>query len=110
MSLPTPAALRTAASRLPRLPSPPEAAGSIAVAVSGGADSVYLLCALWADETVRPRLRVLHFDHRVRGETSAEDARFVAALGPGTVHPELREVVELHDRESRALQAGLGLA
>jgi tRNA(Ile)-lysidine synthase len=81
MSLPTPAALRTAASRLPRLPSPPEAAGSIAVAVSGGADSVYLLCALWADETVRPRLRVLHFDHRVRGETSAEDARFVAALG-----------------------------
>jgi len=81
MSLPTPAALRTAASRLPRLPSPPEAAGSIAVAVSGGADSVYLLCALWADETVRPRLRVLHFDHRVRGEASAEDARFVAALG-----------------------------
>ena len=81
MSLPTPAALRTAASRLPRLPSPPEAAGSIAVAVSGGADSVYLLCALWADKTVRPRLRVLHFDHRVRGEASAEDARFVAALG-----------------------------
>jgi tRNA(Ile)-lysidine synthase len=81
MSLPTPAALRTAASRLPRLPSPPEAAGSIAVAVSGGADSVYLLCALWADETVRPRLRVLHFDHRVRGEASADDARFVAALG-----------------------------
>jgi tRNA(Ile)-lysidine synthase len=81
MSLPTPAALRTAASRLPRLPSPPEAAGSIAVAVSGGADSVYLLCALWADETVRPRLRVLHFDHHVRGEASAEDARFVAALG-----------------------------
>ena len=41
---------------------------------------VYLLCALWADEAVRPRLRVLHFDHRVRGEASADDARFVAAL------------------------------
>ena len=80
MSLPTPDALRAAASRLPRLPSPPEANGPIAVAVSGGADSVYLLCALWADETVRPRLRVLHFDHRVRGEASAEDARFVSAL------------------------------
>lgn len=80
MSLPTPDALRAAASRLPRLPSPPEANGPIAVAVSGGADSVYLLCALWADEAVRPRLRVLHFDHRVRGEASAEDARFVAAL------------------------------
>jgi tRNA(Ile)-lysidine synthase len=80
MSLPTPDALRAAASRLPRLPSPLEANGPIAVAVSGGADSVYLLCALWADEGVRPRLHVLHFDHRVRGEASAEDARFVAAL------------------------------
>ena len=80
MSLPTPDALRAAASRLPRLPSPPEANGTIAVAVSGGADSVYLLCALWADEAVRPRLRVLHFDHRVRGEASVEDARFVSAL------------------------------
>ena len=80
MSLPTPDALRAAASRLPRLPSPPEANGSIAVAVSGGADSVYLLCALWADEGVRPRLQVLHFDHQVRGEASAEDARFVLAL------------------------------
>ena len=80
MSLPTPDALRAAASRLPRLPSPPEANGPIAVAVSGGADSVYLLCALWADEGVRPRLQVLHFDHQVRGEASAEDARFVSAL------------------------------
>jgi len=80
MSLPSPDALRTAASRLPRLSSPPEANGPIAVAVSGGADSVYLLCALWGDEALRPRLRVLHFDHRVRGEHSADDARFVAAL------------------------------
>jgi tRNA(Ile)-lysidine synthase len=80
MSLPTPDALRAAASRLPRLPSPPASAGPVAVAVSGGADSVYLLCALWADEALRPRLRVLHFDHRVRGEASAEDALFVSAL------------------------------
>jgi tRNA(Ile)-lysidine synthase len=80
MSLPSPDALRAAALRLPRLPSAPVASGPVAVAVSGGADSVYLLCALWADEALRPRLRVLHFDHRVRGEVSAEDARFVAAL------------------------------
>ncbi len=80
MSLPTSDALRTAASRLPRLPSAPASSGPLAVAVSGGADSVYLLCALWADEALRPRLRVLHFDHRVRGEASAEDARFVSAL------------------------------
>jgi len=80
MSLPTPDTLRAIALRLPRLPSPPEANGPIAVAVSGGADSVYLLCVLWADEAVRPRLRVLHFDHRVRGEASAEDARFVSVF------------------------------
>jgi len=80
MSLPTPDTLRAAAFRLPRLPSAPEGSGPIAVATSGGADSVYLLCVLWADDAVRPRLRVLHFDHRVRGEASAEDARFVAAL------------------------------
>jgi tRNA(Ile)-lysidine synthase len=80
MSLPTPDALRAAAFRLPRLPSALEGSGPIAVAVSGGADSIYLLCALWADDAVRPRLRVLHFDHRVRGEASAEDARFVAAV------------------------------
>ncbi|MEI6794322.1 MAG: tRNA lysidine(34) synthetase TilS [Verrucomicrobiota bacterium] len=80
MSLPTPDALRAAASLLPRLPSPPEVSGPIAVGVSGGADSVYLLCALWADEAVRPRLCVLHFDHRVRGEASTEDARFVSGL------------------------------
>lgn len=84
-NLPSPDALRAAALRLPRLPSAPASSGRVAVAVSGGADSVYLLCALWADEALRPRLRVLHFDHRVRGEASAEDARFVgdlcAALG-----------------------------
>ena len=80
MSLPSPDALRAAARGLPRLPAAPVASGPVAVAVSGGADSVFLLCALWADEVLRPRLRVLHFDHRVRGEASAEDARFVAAL------------------------------
>jgi tRNA(Ile)-lysidine synthase len=80
MSLPSPDALRAAASRLPRLPSAPVSSGPLAVAVSGGADSVYLLCALWADEAARARLRVLHFDHRVRGAASADDARFVAQL------------------------------
>ena len=78
--LPSPDALRAAALRLPRLPSAPTPSGPVAVAVSGGADSAYLLGALWADEALRPRLRVLHFDHRVRGEESSEDARFVAAL------------------------------
>lgn len=76
--LPPSEILRAAARKLPRLPTlPADVHGAIAVAVSGGADSIYLLCALWADETLRSRLVVLHFDHRVRGEDSAEDARFV---------------------------------
>lgn len=53
---------------------------AIAVAVSGGADSVALLAALYADEALRPRLHVLHYDHRVRGTESAGDAAFVEAL------------------------------
>lgn len=53
---------------------------AVAVAVSGGADSVALLAALYAEEALRPRLHVLHYDHRVRGDESAGDARFVAAL------------------------------
>ncbi len=53
----------------------------VGVAVSGGADSVCLLHVL---VELAPRwnlrLRVLHFDHRLRGEESRQDARFVKAL------------------------------
>lgn len=76
--LPPSEILRAAAKKLPRLPAlTSDVRGPIAVAVSGGADSIYLLCALWADESLRSRLVVLHFNHRVRGEASVEDARFV---------------------------------
>ncbi len=79
--LPSPADLRAAAAGLPRLPAPPaDLDGPLAVGLSGGADSVYLLLALWADPDVRPRLRAWHFDHRVRGEASAADAAFCAEL------------------------------
>ncbi len=57
---------------------------AVAVAVSGGADSVALLAAL-AATPLAPRLVVLHYDHAVRGAESASDAAFVvdlaAALG-----------------------------
>jgi tRNA(Ile)-lysidine synthase len=53
---------------------------AVAVAVSGGADSVALLASLAADPSLVPRLVVLHFDHAVRGEASASDAAFVACL------------------------------
>ncbi len=49
----------------------------MALAVSGGADSIYLLCALWANPDYRSSLQVWHFNHRVRGLASDQDAQFV---------------------------------
>jgi tRNA(Ile)-lysidine synthase len=53
----------------------------VGVAVSGGADSVFLLHALFE---LAPRwdlkLSVLHLDHGLRGEESRGDARFVREL------------------------------
>lgn len=52
-----------------------------AVACSGGADSVALLMLLWAHWPDRRRhLRVLHFDHRLRGRASTADAAFCRRL------------------------------
>jgi tRNA(Ile)-lysidine synthase len=50
------------------------------VAVSGGADSVALL---WALASLRPELHLVvgHFNHRLRGEESDGDERFVRELG-----------------------------
>lgn len=53
----------------------------VGVGVSGGADSVCLLHVLF---DLAPRwnlhLSVLHLDHRLRGEESSEDARFVERM------------------------------
>src|SRR5712692_153975 len=53
----------------------------VGVAVSGGADSVFLLHALF---DLAPswdlKLCVLHLDHGLRGEESRGDARFVVEL------------------------------
>src|SRR5260370_21082425 len=53
----------------------------VGVAVSGGADSVFLLYALFE---LAPRwdlkLCVLHLDHGLRGEESSGDAHFVREL------------------------------
>ncbi len=56
------------------------------IACSGGADSLALLLLLWAHwPERRTRLRVLHFNHRLRGRAAGGDARFCrsvcAALG-----------------------------
>lgn len=50
-------------------------------AVSGGADSVYLLYNILALARTRNfRVRAAHYDHGLRGEESARDAEFVRAL------------------------------
>jgi tRNA(Ile)-lysidine synthase len=54
------------------------------VAFSGGADSLALLLLLWAHWPERRRhLRVLHFDHRLRGAESKADARFCRGVASG---------------------------
>jgi tRNA(Ile)-lysidine synthase len=55
------------------------------VAVSGGADSVALLCALAADPPPRG-LVVAHLNHQLRGPDSDADAAFVASLFPALPH------------------------
>ncbi len=52
-----------------------------AVGLSGGADSLALLLLLWAHwPKRRRRLRVLHFNHRLRGRDSEADEKFCAAV------------------------------
>src|SRR5438094_985522 len=62
---------------------------TVVLAVSGGADSVALLLVL--DELIKSkklkiRVFVAHLDHRLRGKTSAADARWVAALAKRLGH------------------------
>ncbi len=52
----------------------------VVAGVSGGADSVALLRAFGEIEEFAPEIFVCHFNHRLRGEQSLRDARFVAEL------------------------------
>jgi tRNA(Ile)-lysidine synthase len=53
----------------------------VAVAFSGGADSLVLLLALWAHfPAARERLVALHFNHRLRGRAAGADERFCARV------------------------------
>lgn len=78
-----------------------------AVAFSGGADSLALLLLLWAHWPER-RLHALHFDHRLRGRSSAADARFCrdvcAKLGVKFHHGEWHDAdrAQLGEAEARA--------
>ncbi|CAA6691218.1 MULTISPECIES: tRNA lysidine(34) synthetase TilS [unclassified Lentimonas] len=53
----------------------------VLVACSGGADSIYMLCQLWAQAAdLGVELVVAHYNHRWRGEDSRQDAAFVREL------------------------------
>ena len=72
----------------------------ILVAVSGGADSVALLRALYAlrdRRRWRLALTVGHVQHHLRGDQAEDDARFVAALTQQLKMPQLRKDLDLSD-------------
>jgi tRNA(Ile)-lysidine synthase len=53
----------------------------VLVACSGGADSIFMLCQLWAQAAdLGVELVVAHYNHRWRGEDSRLDAAFVQEL------------------------------
>jgi len=67
-------------------------AAACCIALSGGADSVYLL-HLVAAARPRPRIVAVHVDHGLRGAESEADARFCAELTTAlSVEFELRKV------------------
>ncbi len=83
-------------------------AGPLLVAVSGGADSVCLFHILRElQDKLGVKLHVVHLDHRLRGQESAEDARFVGEIArryriPATI--EAREVQEYRSRHRLSLE------
>ena len=73
------------------------------VALSGGADSVYLLHWVARSEP-RPKIVAVHVDHGLRGEESREDAAFCARLAARLQVPFVCRTVEL-DAEGANLEA-----
>ena len=83
----------------------PEANARIVVAVSGGADSVALLCGLnelMQSKKLKLKLLVAHLDHGLRKDSRA-DARWVKALANQLGHESLARRVDV-----KALAAGSG--
>jgi len=75
----------------------------VLLALSGGADSVYLLHTL-ARATPRPRVLAVHVDHRLRGEESTQDGLFCARLCAKLQVPFARIEVEI-DPDATNLEA-----
>lgn len=80
-----------------------ESGDKVICAVSGGADSVALLFAMYLlSEKMNFTLEAAHFNHGLRGEESDEDARFVAALCG-------RLEIPLHMEQGRVVAGKKGL-
>lgn len=75
----------------------------VLLALSGGADSVFLLHVLAAADP-RPRILAVHVDHRLRGEESRSDAAFCARLCARLGVAFARREVDL-EREAPNLEA-----
>lgn len=80
----------------------------VAVALSGGADSVFLT-HLVARSRPRPKVLAIHVDHGLRGDESRLDAEFCARLCARLGVPFARRIVELGESdanlEARAREA-----
>ncbi len=71
-----------------------KADAAVVVALSGGADTVFLLHVVAAARP-RPRVVAVHVDHGLRGEESRQDAEFCARLAAALSVPFVRRSVEL---------------
>lgn len=80
----------------------------MAVAVSGGADSVALLCVLKAlEDELGIRVAAAHMDHMIRGEQSRKEREFVTALAGRLGVPcfaDARDVPAAKARDGLSLQ------
>lgn len=76
------AAAKRLAELIPLAPIPRDE--RLCIACSGGVDSVCATLLAWAHfPGLRERMTILHFDHRLRGADSVEDARFVESIARG---------------------------
>lgn len=82
----------------------------VGIACSGGADSVLLTLVLVSQTTPALDWHILHFDHGIRGQASASDARFVAAMasGLGLSFHQAAGNFGHHPREAEMREARLG--
>jgi len=65
---------------------------------------------VWPVDPARLPLREQWVAAYERAAASVASCRFQASMGSGAVHPEIRDVIELHDRESRATGPALAIA